>query len=126
MGGPGRSRKHGDDHIDLQPDKVGCELGETLGLALRRPELDEEIVAFRVTKLAQTLTKGGEARRSARSAIEDPDSMRLSRRLRLDGGRRNEKGENEGENAETPYPRPRVESTCRRGRRKSGRWQAAL
>jgi hypothetical protein len=83
VGGSGRSRKDGDDYIDLEPDKVGCELGETIGLALRRAVLDEQVVALHVAELAQTLAKGGETRRSVRSTIQDADSMYPPRRLRF-------------------------------------------
>src|SRR5262249_59349656 len=48
----------GDNEIDLQPDQLGCDLGEGFGASLRPADLDRDGMALDPAEFAQSLHKG--------------------------------------------------------------------
>src|SRR5262249_9902368 len=48
----------GDNEIDLQPDQLGCDLGEAFGASLRPADLDRDGMALDPAEFAQSLHKG--------------------------------------------------------------------
>ena len=47
-----------DDHVNLEPDQLGREFRQALGLPLGGPELDDEVLALDVAELAKPLAEG--------------------------------------------------------------------
>jgi hypothetical protein len=46
------------NHLDLEPDQVSREVAETFVAPLRIPLLDDQVLAFDVTEVAQPLSEG--------------------------------------------------------------------
>src|SRR5262249_38696483 len=69
----------GDDDIDLEPNKLVCEISQTLGVPLGPAILDSEIAALNPAQLAQSLHEGGGplALRRRATRAEQSDSRRL-------------------------------------------------
>ncbi len=74
----------GDNDIDLEPDKLGHDLGEALGATLCPAILDRDSATLDPAEFAQPLHKSGGplalGRGSARA--QEPDSRQLRRLLR--------------------------------------------
>jgi hypothetical protein len=47
-------------NVDLEPNELGCDLGEALAASLRPPTLDRDIATFDPTEFAQSLNKSGD------------------------------------------------------------------
>ena len=77
-----RSRR--DNNIDLEPDKLGSDLGETLGASLRPTNLDRDGAPLDPAEFAQPLLKSGDplARGGTRLPAQKPDGRQLARLLR--------------------------------------------
>src|SRR5262249_27166518 len=74
----------GENDIDLEPDKLGRDLGITLGASLPPAILDDDCAALAPAELAQPLhERGGPcALACRRTAPEESDRRRLARLLR--------------------------------------------
>jgi hypothetical protein len=46
-----------EQHVGLHPHKIGGEIGETLGLPLRRAVFNREVLPFDVAEIAQRATR---------------------------------------------------------------------
>lgn len=91
-----------DEDVDLEPDKFGGEIAETVGSALREPLLYEEGSALLVPEVTQRFPKrstgiDGSGRGTDRQPSNPVHPLRL---LRLGRERRHENNEGQRENSE--------------------------
>src|SRR5262245_1904588 len=77
-------RSRCDNNIDLETDKLGGDLGETLEASLRPTNLDHNGTALDPSEFAQPLLKSGDplARGGTRLPAQKPDGRQLARLLR--------------------------------------------
>src|SRR5262249_3878317 len=75
----------GDDDVDLEPNKLVCEISQTLGVPLGPAILDREITALHPAQVANSMHEGGGPLALCRRATSAEQSD--SRRLRLLGTR---------------------------------------
>src|SRR6516165_10321825 len=73
-----------DDDIDLEPDELGRDLGDTLLASLGPAVLDRDGTALDPTEFAQSLHERGDplAGGRARALAHEPDSLQFPRLLR--------------------------------------------
>ena len=57
LGSKGRERPAGHDDVHLEPEQLGREVGEPLGLPLRISILDDDVLALDVAEVAQPLAE---------------------------------------------------------------------
>src|SRR5262249_48555602 len=76
-------RSRCDNNIDLETDKLGGDLGETLEASLRPTNLDDDGTALDPPEFAQPLFKSGDplARGGTRLPAQKPDGRQLARLL---------------------------------------------
>src|SRR5262245_18946025 len=76
-------RSRCDNNIDLETDKLGGDLGETLEASLRPTNLDDDGTALDPSEFAQPLFKSGDplARGGTRLPAQKPDGRQLARLL---------------------------------------------
>ena len=53
----GRHRRDRDDHVYLEPDKLGCQNRNPIEFPVRRPVVDDEVPALDPAELMQPLPK---------------------------------------------------------------------
>jgi len=86
----------GHNHVHLEPDQLGRQVGELLGSPLRITGLQDEVLTLYIAELTEALPEGldveiGEGRASA----QPPDLVPFSRRLYRGGERRRDEAEGE-------------------------------
>src|SRR5262249_15618184 len=74
----------GHDDTDLEVDKLGRNLGQTLVVSLRPPILDDDVAAVDPAELAKPLHESGDplALGRTRARTQEPDSVRRLLRVR--------------------------------------------
>ena len=105
-----RSRR--DNDIDLEPDKLGGDLRETLEASLRPANLDRDGAALDPAEFAQPLHKSGDplaSRRKASARAQKPDGRQLRRLLRARRERPRDRAAEQRDELAPPHrahPRP--------------------
>jgi hypothetical protein len=96
QGGEGAADGH--DDIDLERDQLGRQSGELLGLPLGIPVFDQEVAAFDVTEVTQSLMEGLAHVEVSGCQVERQVaySSDLGRLLGLGGERRGEEAARQG------------------------------
>jgi hypothetical protein len=122
--GSRRTYAMGHDHVDLEEDEFGREIGEPLGPPVSPSLLDDDVLALDVPELAQPVPKRLEVdRESLRSwcVAEVPDAPHLFRGLRFSGERRRD-GTTQGRQQEAAAVHPAMvgQAPVRSQRRESG------
>ena len=116
LGRADRGGSPGHNHLHLEPDQLGRQVGEPLRLALRIAVLDDDVLALDVAQVAQTLPEGlhtcwGRDGRGERRT-EPTDPVHFRRLLCLGDERRHEDTQGEGDDASrrrcTTWSSPRV------------------
>src|SRR6185369_1501051 len=100
--GGGGPTNHQD--VDLEPEKLGREIGEPLAHTVRIAILDDDVLALTVAKLTQPLLECGEKGIGRRKLPDDSDPGDLPRRLRLGGRRRGEQDDDDHERDPGDHP----------------------
>src|SRR5262245_28274983 len=110
LGGSGRDGAGGHDHVDLETDQLGGEVGQAMRFCLRETVDDADLLPLDVAEVAQPTTEGFHPRQVGRNA-EDADPAYLPRLLRLgkewaehDGGDEKQCGHGERERPGSPAP----------------------
>jgi hypothetical protein len=103
LGRADRGRSRADNHLHLEPDQLGRQLGQPFRLALGIPVLDDHVLSLDVAQGAQTLLEGLDIDvvRERAASIEQTDPVHFLRWLRVRGARRREEAASEGD--ETPH-----------------------
>jgi hypothetical protein len=94
LGGFGSGRGCRDDDVDVQPDELGGERGQSLILELGGPMLDHHVLTFDVAQVAQPLPERLVEERRHVTQQADPGDL-PGRSLGRGGGRRGEEAESE-------------------------------
>jgi hypothetical protein len=86
LDGSYRWGRRGDDHVDVEADELGGEVGESFETAVRVAGVDHDALSLDVAELTQALPEGvavrGISRRRERREIADPRDLRRLLRLR--------------------------------------------
>jgi hypothetical protein len=79
-----RLRAAGHDQIDVETNQLGRKLGETLGAAVGRTVVEDEVLTFDVAELSQALSEGIEIGgvRCRGGRLQQTDTIDLARLLR--------------------------------------------
>jgi hypothetical protein len=85
LGSTDRGGSPGDNHVHLEPDQLGRQVAQPLLTPLCIAVLHNEVLAFNIAKLAQSLLESLPQVRGkeGRARIEVPNPIHFSRRLRL-------------------------------------------
>src|SRR5207302_895825 len=87
------------EHIHLEPDELGYEVGEPFGLFLCPAVLDDDGASLAIAEFTQSLPEGIEegAARIGGGPIDEPDTGDCHWRLCMGGERYQEKAKDQGE-----------------------------
>jgi hypothetical protein len=89
--------KMGDDHIDAKSDQFFSELLGAIAPPFGIAELDRDVLAFRIAKRAQSLSKSIGKRMWGRSGDEHSNTRQFSRLLRARGERPGDRSAEKGD-----------------------------
>jgi hypothetical protein len=106
----GRGRTAGHDDVHLEPDQLGCEVGEPLGPPLRKSVLEDDVLALDVAQLVQLLSECLTGVRGGRSPeLENTYPIYPPRRLRPGSERYDKKtGGQDPEEDSSVHTEPRL------------------
>jgi hypothetical protein len=97
LGRTGRYDAPCHDHLNLEPDQLGHQVGEPLFPPLRIAGLNDKVLALDIAEVAQPLPEGLQSwiGIAGRAGLEPTDPIHVRRRLGGGGKRRHEDGQGE-------------------------------